>query len=232
MFSIRRSDERGGNDFGWLDTRYSFSFNNYYDPRFMGFRALRVINEDRIKPGRGFPTHGHSDMEIVTYVVNGSLAHKDSTGAEEQITSGEIQRMSAGTGIMHSEYNPSPDDETYLFQIWIEPSIEGLQPSYEQKKFSEEDKLGKMKLIASKDGRDGSLTISAETEVFASILNEGDELEYSIGTNRHVWIQLISGEMEVSGNTIRSGDGIAVSEEEAISIIARMPSEFLMFDLA
>jgi len=231
MIKIRRSKERGHANHGWLDTRFSFSFADYYDPRFMGFRNLRVINEDFIEPAQGFPKHGHRDMEIVTYVIDGELSHKDSMGNGETIVSNEVQRMTAGTGILHSEYS-SPTDRTHLLQIWILPEKQNLTPGYEQKKFPPEEKSDKLKLIASKGGDDGSVHINQDVSVFASILKEGTTVEHKLAAGRHAWIQLISGSVDVNGYTLDAGDGAAISEETALKIRAyENNSEFLLFDL-
>ncbi len=231
MINIRRSDERGKANYGWLDTNYTFSFNDYYDPRFMGFRDLRVINEDIIEPAQGFPEHGHRDMEIVTYMISGELSHRDSMGNGEMIRPNEVQRMTAGTGILHSEYS-SPTDKTHLLQIWILPEKRNLTPSYEQKIFAPEDKQGKLRLVASRGGDDGSVTINQDVSIYASILKSGNEILHNLADVRHAWIQLISGSVEVNGKTLDAGDGVAISEETALKIKSREDkTEFLLFDL-
>lgn len=231
MIKIRRSKERGHANHGWLDTHFSFSFADYYDPRFMGFRDLRVINEDYIEPAQGFPKHGHRDMEIVTYVIDGELSHQDSMGNGETIFPHEVQRMTAGTGVLHSEFS-SPTDRTHLLQIWILPEKQSLTPGYEQKKFPPEEKTDKLKLIASKGGSDGSVHINQDVQVYASILSEGTTVEHELATGRHAWIQLISGAIDVNGYTLDAGDGAAISDETALKIRAfENKSEFLLFDL-
>src|SRR5688572_7567470 len=212
MITIRRSNERGHANHGWLDTHFSFSFADYYDPQFMGFRDLRVINEDRIEPAQGFPKHGHRDMEIITYMIAGELSHRDSMGNGETIRPNEVQRMTAGTGVLHSEYS-SPTDRTHLLQIWILPEKQNLQPGYEQKVFAPEEKQGKLRLVASKGGDDGSVHINQDVRLYASILSSGEEVTHTLDEGRHAWVQLISGLLEVNGETLRAGDGAAVSEE-------------------
>ena len=231
MITIRRSNERGHANHGWLDTHFSFSFADYYDPNFMGFRNLRVINEDFIEPAQGFPKHGHRDMEIITYMISGELSHRDSMGNGETIRPNEVQRMTAGTGVLHSEYS-SPTDRTHLLQIWILPEKRNLQPSYEQKEFSTEEKLGKLKLVASRGGDDGSVHINQDVKLYASILQEDEMVELDLTEDRHGWIQLISGELEVNGETLQAGDGAAISDETALKLRSLKPNtEFLLFDL-
>jgi len=231
MIKIRRSNERGYANYGWLDTKYSFSFSNYYDPRFMGFRNLRVINEDVIAPNQGFPTHGHRDMEILTYVIKGELSHKDSMGNGTTILPNEVQRMSAGTGVMHSEYS-SPTDETHLLQIWILPEEENLTPGYEQTFFAPEEKQGKLKLVASRAGTDGSVTIHQDVSLYSSILAKDEEVSHELAENRHAWIQVIKGEIFLKGDILKQGDGAAISEETLLKIKSLADeTEFLLFDL-
>lgn len=231
MINIRRSNERGHANHGWLDTNFTFSFADYHDPRFMGFRDLRVINEDFIEPAQGFPTHGHRDMEIITYMIGGELSHRDSMGNGETIRPGEVQRMTAGTGIRHSEYS-SPTDKTHLLQIWILPEKNNLQPSYEQKLFAPKEKQGKLRLVASRGGDDGSVHINQDVSLYASILNDGDEVSHNLTDGRHAWIQLISGSLNINGETLKKGDGAAISNETALTIKALdSNSEFLLFDL-
>lgn len=231
MINIRRSEERGGANYGWLDTRYTFSFNTYYDPHHMGFRDLRVINEDHIEPGQGFPTHGHRDMEILTYVVAGELSHRDSMGNGETIRPNEVQRMTAGTGVQHSEYS-SPTDRTHLLQIWILPEKNGLAPGYEQTFFAPEQKQGKLKLIASRGGRDGSVHINQDVSLYSSILTKDEAVEYQLAEDRYAWIQLIKGRIDLNGETLQAGDGAAVSAEEVLRISSLAgETEFLLFDL-
>ncbi|HMO79819.1 MAG TPA: pirin family protein [Pyrinomonadaceae bacterium] len=231
MITIRRSGERGHANHGWLDTFHSFSFADYYDPQNMGFRSLRVINEDWIEPAQGFPTHGHRDMEIITYVIEGELSHRDSMGNGETIRPHEVQRMTAGTGVLHSEYS-SPTDKTHLLQIWLLPEKQNLQPSYEQTYFAPEEKQGKLKLVASRGGDDGSVHINQDVKLYASILADGDEVIHKIADGRHAWVQLISGSLEVSGECLEAGDGAAVSEENELRIRSLSEkTEFLLFDL-
>lgn len=231
MITIRRSDERGRANHGWLDTNYTFSFSDYYDPRFMGFRDLRVINEDYIAPAQGFPEHGHRDMEIITYVISGELSHRDSMGNGETIRPHEVQRMTAGTGVLHSEYS-SPTDKTHLLQIWILPEKEDLDPGYEQKLFAPEEKTGKLRLVASRRGTDGSVTINQNVNLYASILAKGDEVSHELTPGRHAWVQLIRGSLDVNDEVLNAGDGAAVSEESTLNIKALDDnSEFLLFDL-
>jgi redox-sensitive bicupin YhaK (pirin superfamily) len=231
MITIRRSNERGKANYGWLDTNYTFSFSDYYDPNFMGFRDLRVINEDFIEPAQGFPKHGHRDMEIITYVISGELSHRDSMGNGETIRPNEVQRMTAGTGVLHSEYS-SPTDKTHLLQIWIFPEKKNLTPSYEQKKFSPDEKKGKLRLVASRGGDDGSVSINQDVSVYASVLSNGEELDQRIADGRHAWIQLISGSLDVNGEKLDAGDGAAISDETELRIKAlNDDSEFLLFDL-
>lgn len=231
MIKIRRANERGHANYGWLDTHYTFSFSNYYDERFMGFRSLRVINEDFIAPNQGFPTHGHRDMEILTYVMRGELSHKDSMGNGETIRPHEVQRMTAGTGVLHSEYS-SPTDETHLLQIWILPEKNNLEPGYEQTFFAPEDKQGKLKLVASRAGTDGSVTINQDVALYASILKQDETVSHELAENRHAWIQIIKGSLEINGEFLNASDGAAISDEKLLQIKAlEDETEFLLFDL-
>ncbi len=231
MINIRRARERGHANHGWLDTHFSFSFAEYYDPQFMGFRSLRVINEDFIEAGQGFPKHGHRDMEIITYVIDGELSHRDSMGNGETVRPHEVQRMTAGTGVLHSEYS-SPTERTHLLQIWILPEKQNLTPGYEQKKFPAAEKQGKLKLVASRGGDDGSVHINQDVKLFASILNDGEAVSLDLAAGRHAWIQLINGKLDVNGETLEPGDGAAISEETSLAIKALAEkSEFLLFDL-
>jgi redox-sensitive bicupin YhaK (pirin superfamily) len=232
MMTVRHAGERGGGDHGWLNTRHTFSFSDYYDPRHMGFRDLRVINEDRVAPGRGFGAHGHRDMEILSYVVSGGLEHQDSMGNGEVIRPHEWQRMSAGTGVRHSEANASRTEPVHFYQIWILPEAEGIAPGYEQKLFAPEDKTGRLKLVASRDGREGSLRIHQDVSVYNAILKTGDEVSYQLAGGRHVWVQVIAGAVSVGGTTLRAGDGAAVSEETSLTIGASETAEIILFDLA
>jgi len=232
MITIRKSHERGHANHGWLDTHYTFSFSDYYDPEFMGFRDLRVINEDLIEPDQGFPKHGHRDMEIITYMISGELSHHDSMGNGETIHPNEVQRMTAGTGVLHSEFS-SPTDRTHLLQIWILPEKTSLTPGYEQKAFPPNDKKGKLRLVASRGGTDGSVHINQDVNVYASILDADNEVRHEIAAGRYAWIQLISGQLEVNGETLEPGDGAATSDERALNIRAEADgSEFLLFDLS
>jgi hypothetical protein len=231
MIKIRRSNERGHANHGWLDTHYTFSFSDYYDPAFMGFRNLRVINEDRVAPAQGFPKHGHRDMEIITYVISGELSHRDSMGNGETIRPHEVQRMTAGTGVLHSEYS-SPTDETHLLQIWILPEAKNLEPGYEQKLFAAEDKQGKLRLVASRGGDDGSVHINQDVKLYSSILKNGDVVSHDLAAGRHAWIQLISGSLDVNGEALNAGDGAAVSDEPKLALKAMADNtEMLLFDL-
>jgi quercetin 2,3-dioxygenase len=233
MITLRPSSERGHANHGWLDTYHTFSFDTYHDPAHMGFRALRVINEDRVAAGHGFPTHPHRDMEIITYVLEGALAHKDSMGNGSAIRPGDVQRMSAGTGVRHSEANPSPSEPVHLLQIWILPNQRGLPPSYEQKTFTEQEKLGKLRLIASNDGREGSVTIHQDASVLASLLQPGSTLTYDIEPGRHAWVQAVRGAFTLNGVPLRAGDGAAISDERQLTLNGdrRDGSELLLFDL-
>ncbi len=231
MIKIRKSNERGHANHGWLDTHYTFSFSDYHDPRFMGFRDLRVINEDFIEPVQGFPKHGHRDMEIITYVISGELSHRDSLGNGETIRPHEVQRMTAGTGVLHSEYS-SPTDKTHLLQIWILPDQNRLTPSYEQKLFPAKEKQGSLRLVASRGGEDRSVHINQDVKLYASMLQNGDKVSLDLADGRHAWIQLISGTLEVNGEILNAGDGAAISDESELKIKARDDnSEFLLFDL-
>jgi redox-sensitive bicupin YhaK (pirin superfamily) len=231
MIKIRRSEERGAANYGWLDTKYTFSFSNYYDPNNMGFRDLRVINEDYIEPNQGFPTHGHKDMEIISYVVAGELSHKDSMGNGETIRPNEVQRMTAGTGVLHSEYS-SPTDKTHLLQIWILPEEKNLEPEYEQTYFPPEEKQGKLKLVASRGGTDGSVHINQDVSLYSSILADSEEISHELAEGRHAWVQVIKGKIDLNGETLNAGDGAAISEENLLKIKAKEDNtEFLLFDL-
>lgn len=232
MIEIRRSQDRGHANHGWLDTHYSFSFADYHDPRFMGFRSLRVINDDRVAPGRGFPTHGHRDMEIVTYVLEGALQHRDSLGNGSVIRPGDVQRMSAGTGVSHSEFNPSRGEALHLLQIWILPERNGLAPEYEQKTFSDAEKRGKLPLVASPDGRDGSVTIHQDAEIYASVLGARDRVTHALKPGRHAWVQVASGKVQLNGRALEEGDGAAVSSESKLELAGVDEAEVLLFDLA
>jgi redox-sensitive bicupin YhaK (pirin superfamily) len=231
MIVVRNREDRFHTDAGWLDSRHTFSFGEHYDPRHMGFRALRVINEDRVAPGAGFPTHPHRDMEIVSYVLEGSLEHRDSMGTGSIIKPAEIQRMSAGTGVTHSEYNPSRSEGTHFLQIWIVPERRGLPPSYEQRRIPLEERPGRLTLIASRDGRDGSVTVHQDAAIFAGRLRPGDKVTHELAPGRHAWVQVTRGELRLQGRELRAGDGAAVADEPAIAFEASGPAEALVFDL-
>jgi redox-sensitive bicupin YhaK (pirin superfamily) len=231
MLTLRRSEDRGHADHGWLDTRHTFSFADYYHPSHMGFRALRVINEDRVQPGKGFGTHGHRDMEILSYVLAGALEHKDSLGDGSVIRPNDVQRMSAGTGVLHSEYNHSPTELVHFLQIWLLPEKPGIPPSYEQKTFSPDDKRGRLRLIASPDGADGSLTMHADARVYAAILGAGTAVEHVVARERHAWIQVARGRIQASGLDLKAGDGASTSDPGAVALAGREESEILLFDL-
>jgi len=232
MITIRPSKQRGGGDHGWLNTRHSFSFDTYYDPRFMGFRSLRVINEDVVQPGHGFPMHPHRDMEIITYVLEGALEHQDSLGTGSVIRPGDGQRMSAGKGIRHSEKNPSLSDPAHLLQIWILPERPGLEPSYEQKAFPEEEKRGKLRLIAAPGGEDDSVTIHQDAKLYVSLLEPGEEVSHQLGKGRHAWLQVAKGTVDLDGNSLTQGDGAAINNEQKLSVKGLESAEILLFDLA
>lgn len=237
MLRVRRSSQRGHANHGWLDTYHSFSFGDYYDPAQMGFRALRVINEDRIAPGKGFGTHGHRDMEIVTYVLEGQLEHRDSMGNGEILHPGEFQRMSAGSGIQHSEFNPSTTEPVHLYQIWLLPQTKGITPRYAQKAFPEGERWNQLRRVASPQGEDGSLSIHQNAEIFLATLEAGHRVTHVIQPTRHVWLQILRGEVSVSTGdpdsqqTLQPGDAVAVSDETALEIAGIQTSEILMFDL-
>ncbi len=232
MMTIRPSNERGGGDYGWLKTRHTFSFNDYHDPNWMSFRSLRVINEDWVAPGGGFPTHPHRDMEIITYVLSGKLEHKDSLGTGSVILPGDGQRMTAGRGIRHSEANPSATEPVHLLQIWVFPDKQGYEPSYEQRSFPEAEKRGKLRLIASNDGADGSVKINQDAKLFVTLLAPGDEVAHALRTKRHAWVQVAKGEADLNGQKLHQGDGAAISEENELKIKATKDAEILLFDLA
>lgn len=232
MIKVRLAHERGGGNHGWLNTRHTFSFSDYYDPGHMGFRDLRVINEDRVAAGRGFGAHGHRDMEILSYVVSGGLEHQDSMGNGEVIRPHEWQRMSAGTGVRHSEANASETEPVHFYQIWIMPEAEGIEPGYEQKLFAPEGKTGRLKLVASRDGREGSLRIHQNVSVYNATLASGAMVEHQLDAGRHAWLQVIKGTVGLNGNKLHAGDGAAVSEESALTIQAEDDSEVILFDLA
>lgn len=232
MIEIRKAEERGHANHGWLNSYHSFSFANYYDSQHMGFKTLRVINEDRVQANQGFGAHSHRDMEIISYVLEGALEHKDSMGTSSIIRPGEVQIMSAGTGVTHSEYNHSKTDSVHFLQIWIMPNQKGLEPRYEQKMYSPEEKHGNLRLIVSQDGRDGSVTIHQDANIYATLLDAGQQVDYQIKPNRHAWLQVIKGDISLNGKLLVSGDGAAMSDENKIVIEAKNNTEFLLFDLA
>ncbi|QQE64399.1 pirin family protein [Leptolyngbya sp. BL0902] len=232
MITIRPSSERGSANFGWLDTRHSFSFSNYYDPRYMGFGPLRVINEDKISPSQGFGTHGHRDMEIVTYVLKGALEHKDSLGNGSIIRPGDVQRMSAGTGIMHSEFNASETDPVHLLQIWLLPATSGIEPGYEQIYIAPADKQGHLRLIGSQDGRDGSVTIHQDVSLYSAVLGDGDQVSHTLAEGRVAWLQVAQGSLELNGQTLTAGDGAAIQDLQDLTLASTAPeTELLLFDM-
>jgi redox-sensitive bicupin YhaK (pirin superfamily) len=231
MITVRPAKERGHFDHGWLDTYHSFSFSEYLDPSHMGFRSLRVINEDRVDPRAGFPPHSHRDMEIITYVLAGALAHKDSMGNGSVIRPGDVQRMSAGTGVTHSEANGSETEPVHLLQIWILPEKRGITPSYEEKRFSPEEKRGRLRLVASRDGADGSVTIHQDARVYASLLDPGQTVRHTLDRGRGAWLHLVAGAATVNGTALATGDGAAIQNEGTLEIHAGEPTELLLFDL-
>ena len=232
MFQIRRAEDRGHADHGWLNTYHTFSFSSYQDPQHMRFRSLRVMNEDVIAPGQGFGTHPHHDMEIVTYVLEGALEHKDSMGNGEVLRPGEFQRMSAGTGITHSEFNPSSEQPVHLYQIWLFPDQKRIQPSYEQKQFSEAARHNRLRLVASREAADESLRIHQDARIFLSNLDAGTTLNHTIATGRFAWLQVLRGSVVANGLTLATSDGVAVSEERSLAIRAKSDAEIMLFDLA
>ena len=232
MIRLRRSEDRGHANHGWLDSYHTFSFANYYDPAHMGFRSLRVINEDRVSPAQGFGTHPHRDMEILSYVLEGSLSHKDSMGNGSVIQPGDVQRMTAGTGVTHSEFNGSRKDGVHFLQIWIAPEERGITPGYEQKNFSDEDKQGRLRLIASRDGRDGSVTIHQDASVFAGLLADGEETRHALADGRHAYVHVAKGEVKLGETVLHAGDGAAISGEKELVFSGHGKGEVLLFDLA
>jgi redox-sensitive bicupin YhaK (pirin superfamily) len=232
MFTIRRAEDRGHANHGWLDTYHTFSFSTYHDPRHMGFRSLRVMNEDFVAPGEGFGTHPHQDMEIVTYVLEGALEHKDSMGNGEVLRPGEFQRMTAGTGITHSEFNPSESEPVHLYQIWLYPERRGLSPSYEQKRFEEFERRNRLRLVASRDAAEGSLLIHQDASIYLSSLDDGEQVSHEFADGRHAWLQVLRGTATLNGQSLKTGDGAAVSDERALTIEAAGDAEIMLFDLA
>ena len=231
MLTVRKAEERGHANHGWLDTYHTFSFADYQDPREMGFGALRVINDDRVQAGQGFGTHGHRDMEIITYVLEGALEHKDSIGNGSIIRPGNVQRMSAGTGVRHSEFNPSRDKGVHLLQIWIEPKITGVKPSYEEKQFGTAEKKGQLRLIASPDGREGSVTIHQDAYVYASMLDGKDAVLHRLAPGRRAYVHVARGAVKVNGVELKGGDGAKIAEESELEFSGAKQAELLLFDL-
>jgi len=232
MITIRPSAERGGGNHGWLNTEHTFSFSDFWDPKWMGFRSLRVINEDRVAPNTGFPAHPHRDMEIITYVLEGKLEHKDSLGTGSVILPGDGQRMTAGSGIRHSEFNPSTTESVHFLQIWILPEKAALPPSYEQKSFPEAEKQGKLRLIASRDANSGSVKINQDAQLYVTLLKPGEEVRHDIAAGRYGWLQVARGAVELNGKRLNQGDGAAISEEKNLTIKGAEDAEVLLFDLA
>ena len=232
MITIRRSRDRGHADHGWLKSAHTFSFANYYDPAHIQFRSLRVINEDRVAPGHGFPTHPHRDMEIISYVISGGLAHKDSLGNVETIGRHGVQRLSAGTGITHSEFNPSSTETGHFLQIWLLPEAQGLTPSYEQKDFPLEAHPGKWVALASREATDGAVKIHQDATLFATVLEAGQAIAYDLSRDRHAWVQVVAGTVTLNGHELSAGDGAAISQEEQLTLTAIAAAEVILFDLA
>jgi redox-sensitive bicupin YhaK (pirin superfamily) len=229
---IRKSEDRGKANFGWLDSRHSFSFGHYYDPGHMGFGPLRVINEDRVAPGEGFPAHPHSDMEIISYVLEGALEHRDSIGTGSVIRPGDVQRMSAGKGIRHSEFNASRSEPVHFLQVWIVPEQRGLKPGYEQKSFPAEEKRGHLRLVASRDGREGSVTIHQDASLYATILSKGQSVAHQLGTDRVAWVQAAKGSVRLNGGALEAGDGAGIDVAGTLELEGVRDAEVLLFDMA
>jgi quercetin 2,3-dioxygenase len=227
----RPSEARGREQLGWLDSRHSFSFGHYYDPKHMGFRSLRVINDDTVAPGGGFPTHGHRDMEIISYAVHGGLAHRDSTGGDGVIKRGDVQAMSAGTGVRHSEFNASNEEPVRFLQVWIIPERQGLPAAYRQTHVSDDEKRNRLRLIVAPDSRDGALVINQDARIYASVLDAGHSVSHNLQLGRGAWLQVVDGAIDVNGTTLMAGDGLAIEDEGSIVVAGRKPSEFLLFDL-
>jgi quercetin 2,3-dioxygenase len=232
MITIRGAEERGHFDHGWLNTYHTFSFDRYYDPRYMGFRNLRVINEDFVAAGRGFPMHGHRDMEIITYVLSGQLQHRDSLGNGDVLTAGELQHMTAGSGIRHSEFNPSDSEPVHLYQIWLLPDRQGLPPRYEQTRFAQADMSGKFRLVASPDGSEDSLSIHQDARLYLATLDQGQKVEHRLAADRHGWLQVLRGGVDLNGEQLAAGDGAAISGVDRLEIAASGSAEVMLFDLA
>ena len=232
MIALRKANERGHADHGWLNAYHSFSFADYHDPQHMGFGSLRVINEDRVRPGKGFGTHGHRDMEIITYILEGALEHKDSMGNGSVIRPGDVQRMSAGKGVLHSEFNPSPSEPVHLLQIWIEPNVAGIQPSYEEKHFDAASKRGKLKLVASSDGRDGSVLIHQDASVYAALIDGAERVSHRFAAGRQAYVHVARGTVTVNGQPLAAGDALKASGVSTVTIEQGGQAEVLLFDLA
>ena len=232
MITVRKANDRFLTNIGWLDSRHTFSFGEHHHPDQMGFRALRVINEDRVAPAQGFGTHGHRDMEIISYVLEGKLGHKDSMGTGSTILPGDVQRMSAGTGVRHSEQNPSPDEAVHFLQIWIVPEKANLEPSYEQKTFGAAEKRGKLRLVAARGGREGAVELNQDADLYAALLAPGEAARLALRPGRHSWVQVARGKVEVNGQALAAGDGAALSDEQAVNLVGREDAEVLVFDLA
>ena len=232
MIRVRNAEDRGHANHGWLDTYHTFSFANYQDPEHTRFRSLRVMNEDFVAAGQGFGTHPHHDMEIVTYVLEGALEHKDSMGNGEVLRPGEFQRMSAGTGITHSEFNPSESEPVHLYQIWLFPQLKGIEPSYEQKKFVEVERQNRLRLVASEDAAEGSLLIHQDASVYLSSLDECRSVDHTLEPGRHAWLQVLRGAVTLNGQPLKTSDGAAVSEERNLKIVANQPADVMLFDLS
>ena len=231
MQKLRPSDARGHANLGWLDSRHSFSFGQYFDPKHMGFGPLRVINEDRVNPGTGFDTHGHKDMEIISYVLDGALEHKDSLGSGSEIRPGEVPLMTAGSGIRHSEYNPSKTDPVHFLQIWITPETEGLAPGYQQKRFAPEESEGRLRLVASRDGRSASLTIHRDVDFYMARLDGDQSLRHQLAPGRIAWLQVARGRLRLNGEALAAGDGVAIEDETSLSLSHGKDAEILLFDM-
>ena len=232
MLQIRHAADRGAANLGWLDSRHTFSFADYHDPQFMGFGPLRVINEDRVQPGQGFGTHGHRDMEIISYVLDGALEHQDSMGNGSVIRPGDVQRMSAGTGVRHSEFNHSQSEVVHFLQIWILPEREGAPPSYDERTFGDDEKRGRLRLIGSRDGRDGSVVIHRDVDLYAALLADGDEVAHRARDGRKIWLQAARGSVSVNGEKLTAGDGVAVVGERKLTVRGLADAEVLLFDMA
>ena len=231
MQTVRHSNERGAANFSWLESRHTFSFGHYHDPRFMGFGPLRVINEDHVQPARGFDTHGHRDMEIISYVVSGALRHQDSMGNVSIIRPGDVQRMTAGTGVRHSEYNASDEEDAHFLQIWIEPEALHLPPGYEQKAFSPAEKTNRLRLVASRTGRDGSISIHRDADLHAALLESGVSLTHAFAAGRLGWLQVVRGALTANGVALQAGDGLSLRDETTLELQANSATELLLFDM-